>query len=89
MSADPITRIDPWVGCVLGCETGIARVLTDRGEVRASYGGRMLGRIARDRSVVAEPGDWVVLRQWPDRRVTIEDVWTATSRLAPVIALRR
>jgi hypothetical protein len=81
-------RIDPWVGCVVACETGIARVLTDRGEVRASYSGSMLGRIARDRQCLAQPGDWVVLRRWRDDRVTIEDVWEREPRCADVIELR-
>ncbi len=89
MSAERFARLDPWVGCVLGCDTGIARVLTDRGEVRASYGGAMLNRIARDRQCVAEPGDWVVLRRWADAKVTIEDVWDREPRCAEVIALRR
>ncbi|RNL64165.1 hypothetical protein EFK50_06425 [Nocardioides marmoriginsengisoli] len=74
---------------MLGCETGIARVLTDAGELRASYSGGMLGRIARDRQCAAEPGDWVVLRRWSDNRVTIEDVWQRDRPVAPVIALRR
>jgi hypothetical protein len=89
MSAERVSRLDPWVGCVVACETGIARVLTDLGEKRASYSGRMLSRIARDRTVVAEPGDWVVLRRWPDGRVTIEDVWRLNERCADVIALHR
>ena len=87
MSAQRVARIDPWVGCVVACETGIARVLTDRGEVRASYGGSMLCRIARDRGCAASPGDWVVLRRWPDDRFTIEDVWVSTTHCADVIEL--
>ncbi|MFL6060856.1 MAG: hypothetical protein ACJ72E_06475 [Marmoricola sp.] len=83
-----VSRVDPWVGCVVGCETGIARVLTDRGEVRASYGSAMLGRIARDRQCLAEPGDWVVLRRWCDGRTTIEDVWQRERHCAEVIQLR-
>jgi hypothetical protein len=88
MSAERVARIDPWVGCVVRCETGVALVLTDAGKLRASYGGRMLGRIARDRTCLAEPGDWVVLRRWTDDRVTIEDVWPRGSRTAQVIPLR-
>ncbi len=88
MSAERVTRPDRWVGCVVGGEPGVAVVLTDRGEVRASYGGCMLGRIARDRGCVPGPGDWVVLRRWADDRVTIEDVWSRTPRRADVIPLR-
>lgn len=87
MTAERISRPTPWVGCVTGTETGVCRVLTDRGEVRASFGGRMLGLLARDRSMAPEPGDWVVLRWWPDDRVTIEGPWARP--LAAVVPLRR
>ena len=87
MSAQRVARLDPWVGCVVACDTGVARVLTDRGEVRASYGGSMLCRIARDRSRAATAGDWVVLRLWPDDRITIEDVWVQPTQYADVIRL--
>lgn len=89
MTAEPVTtgRADAWLGCVLSVETGLARVLTDAGEVRASFGGGLLCRIARDRSCLPGPGDWVVLRQWPDARVTLEG--RAATRLAEVIPLRR
>jgi hypothetical protein len=71
MTAERVTRPDGWVGCVLGVETGVFRVLTDRGEVRASLDGGMLCRAARDRSCLPEPGDWVALRAWCDGRVTL------------------
>lgn len=87
MSAERVSRLDPWVGCVIGCELGVAVVLTDVGEVRASYGGGMLCRIARDRGCVPQPGDWVVLRRWTDHRVTIEDAWPHQPRHADVITL--
>jgi len=73
---------------VVGGEPGVARVLTDLGEVRASYGGAMLARIACDRACVPEPGHWVVLRRWTDNRITIEDVWSRSAG-ATVIQLRR
>ena len=88
MSAQRVSGLDPWVGCVVGVEPGVARVLTDLGEVRASYGGGMLARIACDRACVPQPGHWVVLRRWSDDRVTIEDTW-ASSPGAQVIPLRR
>lgn len=87
MTAARVSPPRPWLGCVTTTETGIARVLTDRGEVRASYGGAMLALLARDRSSTPGPGDWVVLRQWPDDRVTIEARWAPP--LARVIPLRR
>ncbi len=63
---------DSRVGRVLRVERGIATLLTERGEARASYGGRMLGWIAEDSSATPCAGDWAVLRDWPDRRVTLE-----------------
>ena len=53
-------------------EIGVLVVLTDVGQVRASYGPRMLGEIARDRSRLPEPGEWVTLRRWYDGPVTVE-----------------
>lgn len=79
MSAERVSGLDPWVGCVVGGEPGVARVLTDQGEVRASYGGAMLARIACDRACVPQPGHWVVLRRWTDDRITIEDTWSVPS----------
>ncbi len=65
---------DSRVGRVLRVERGIATLLTQAGEVRASYGGRLLGWIAADSSSTPCVGDWAVLRDWPDRRVTLEKV---------------
>ena len=77
----------PWVGCVCGVETGVLRVLTDRGEVRASFDGRMLSAIARDRTCLPGPGDWVRLRRWQDGRVTVDG--PLVEPLADVVPLRR
>ena len=88
MSAERVSGLEPWVGCVVGVEPGVARVLTDLGEVRASYGGTMLSRIACNRACLPQPGHWVVLRRWCDERVTIEDTWAAPSG-GQVIPLRR
>lgn len=87
MTAERVQRPRPWMGCVVGGETGVALVLTDGGEVRASYGGSMLSLIARDRACAPTPGDWVVLRRWPDDRVTIESP-CRPARDAAVIELR-
>ena len=72
-------------------EIGVLVVLTDDGPVRASYGARMLGAIARDRSRCPEAGEWVTLRRWCDGPVTVEDVLTrpAAPALAKVLPLRR
>ena len=80
---------EPRVGCVVGHEVGVALVLTDGGPVRASYGARLLGAIARDRSCEPQPGDWVVLRTWCDGPVTVERALgrEPVERLAPVVRL--
>lgn len=62
------------VGCVLARELGVLVVLTDRGTERATYGARMLGAIARDRTRVPEPGVWVALRRWSDGPLTVESL---------------
>lgn len=72
MTAARAARPDLEVGCVLAREIGVLVVLTDDGEVRASYGAKMLGAIARDRSRVPSPGEWVSLRRWSDGPVTVE-----------------
>ncbi len=90
MTAVPAPRAEEAVGCVLARDIGVLVVLTDVGPVRASYGARMLAEIARDRSRVPEPGEWVVLRRWYDGPVTVESVLTRRpSRIAPVVPLRR
>lgn len=73
---------------MLTCEYGVAVVQTGEGEVRATYSGRMLAKIARNRGAAARPGDRVVLRRWPENKVTIEDVCPDEPRLAEVIELR-
>ncbi len=79
------------MGCVLARELGILVVLTDAGPLRATYGARMLRTIARDRSLIPDPGDWVSMRRWADGPVTVESALTrsATPRLAQVVSLHR
>lgn len=81
-------RPSAWTGRVVACETGVAVVETANGQVRATYSARMLSRLARDRGYAAQAGDRVVLRRWPDDRVTIEDVEREPGPAADVIALR-
>ncbi len=78
------------VGCVLARELGVLVVWTDNGPVRATYGARMLGRVARGLSLAPEPGEWVGLRRWSDGPVTVEHAWTrpAAPALARVLPLR-
>ncbi len=77
---------------MLAREIGVLVVLTDDGPVRASYGARMLGAIARDRSRSPEAGEWVTVRRWCDGPVTVEerpDPALPAARLATVLPLHR
>jgi ribosome biogenesis GTPase len=65
---------DATVGRVVRVDRGIASVLTEDGPRRASWGGDVLARIARDPAETPTAGDWCVLRDWPDHRVTVEHV---------------
>jgi ribosome biogenesis GTPase len=65
---------DAVVGRVVRVDRGIAAVLTEDGPRRASWGGDVLARIARDPTATPTAGDWCVLRDWPDHRVTVEHV---------------
>lgn len=88
MTAQRLEPARAWVGCVLRVEVGVLVVLTDAGEVRASLDGRMLGRVARDRSALPVPGDWVVLRRWCDGPVTVvRTIRPDRDGLAPVVPL--
>lgn len=66
-------------GRVLRTEAGVCSVLTAAGAVRASVAGSMLIDGGRDLAALPCAGDWVVLRSWPDRRVTIEAVLARTT----------
>lgn len=61
-------------GRVLRADRGVCTVLAADGTVRASLGGAVLVAAARDAVHLPCAGDWVVLRDWPDRRVTVEAV---------------
>ncbi|WP_184788513.1 ribosome small subunit-dependent GTPase A [Phytomonospora endophytica] len=61
-------------GRVARVDRGICTVLTAEGTVRASLSGRMLGDLAADPASGPCAGDWVVVRQWPDDRTTLEAV---------------
>jgi ribosome biogenesis GTPase len=89
MTADPaFVGASRWLGCVVGSETGVAVVLTDRGELRASYGSDLLAAVARDPRCAPVKGDWVELRRWCDGRVTIERR-LGPEPVAQVLPLRR
>jgi ribosome biogenesis GTPase len=65
---------DARLGRVVRVDRGLASVLTDDGPHRASIGGALLSRMAQDPVEGPCTGDWVVLRDWPDRRLTLERV---------------
>lgn len=63
---------DATLGRVVRVDRGLASVLTEDGPRRVSYGAQLLAEIAVDPSEAPSVGDWCVLREWPDRRTTVE-----------------
>lgn len=59
-----VTRVD----------RGVCTLLAADGTRRASIGGSVLATAAVDPTRLPCAGDWVVLRTWPDARVTIEAI---------------
>jgi ribosome biogenesis GTPase len=70
----PFDRSDASAGRVLRADRGVCTVLGETGVTRASLAGNVLLTAARDPARLPCAGDWVVLRHWPDRRVTVECV---------------
>ena len=70
----PLNRSDSAPARVVRADRGICTVLGADGLERASLGGPVLIGAAGDPSALPSAGDWVVLRHWPDRRTTIEQV---------------
>nr|WP_296072714.1 ribosome small subunit-dependent GTPase A [uncultured Actinoplanes sp.] len=70
----PFDRRDTTPGRVLRADRGVCTVLDATGVTRASLAGTVLMDAARDPANLPCAGDWVVLRRWPDRRVTLEGV---------------
>ncbi|MBU2665800.1 ribosome small subunit-dependent GTPase A [Actinoplanes bogorensis] len=67
-------RSDASPGRVLRADRGVCTVLDESGVTRASLSGSVLLGAARDPAQLPCTGDWVVLRHWPDRRITAEHV---------------
>ncbi|MEU8221643.1 ribosome small subunit-dependent GTPase A [Kribbella sp. NPDC048915] len=61
-------------GRVARVDKGLATVLTADGPARATWSGALLAEIAADPQAGPCTGDWVVLRYWPDDRITLESV---------------
>ncbi|WIM98218.1 ribosome small subunit-dependent GTPase A [Actinoplanes oblitus] len=74
-------RPDTVPGRVLRADRGISTVLTATGVIRAGLGGNAMLDAARDPASLPCAGDWVVLRHWPDRRVTLELVLSRRTTL--------
>src|SRR5258706_8758146 len=55
-------------------DRGVCTVIGGAGADRASLGAALLIAAARDARRLPCVGDWVALRTWPDRRVTVEAV---------------
>jgi ribosome biogenesis GTPase / thiamine phosphate phosphatase len=70
----PLSRTDSTPGRVLRADRGVCTVLEATGVVRASLAGAMLLGAAGDSARLPCAGDWVVLRRWPDRRITVDAV---------------
>ncbi|GIE96987.1 ribosome small subunit-dependent GTPase A [Paractinoplanes rishiriensis] len=70
----PFDRSDACPGRVLRVDRGVCTVLAASGVTRASLAGNVLLAAAQDPVNLPGTGDWVALRRWPDRRITVEAV---------------
>jgi ribosome biogenesis GTPase len=61
-------------GRAVRVDRGVCTVLTADGAVRASLAGSVLARAAREPEWLPCAGDWLVVRAWPDDRLTVEAV---------------
>ncbi len=61
-------------GRVLRADRGVYTVATVTGPVRASVAGALLAAAAHDPEALPCAGDWLVVRDWPDGRITAEAV---------------
>jgi ribosome biogenesis GTPase / thiamine phosphate phosphatase len=59
-------------GRVARADRGVCTVLTAAGTVRASVAGALLAGAGRDPVALPCAGDWVVVRTWPDGRISAE-----------------
>src|SRR3954447_3600900 len=67
-------RPDATPARVLRADRGVCTVLDSSGVTRASLAGSVLLGAVHDPANLPCAGDWVVLRQWPDRRSTVDCV---------------
>jgi ribosome biogenesis GTPase len=69
-----LSRPDHRPARVTRVDRGVCTVLDPSGPQRASIGGGLLCLAVRDPVRLPCAGDWVVMRDWPDERTTIEAV---------------
>lgn len=84
---------DVVAGRVEWVEPGVVGVRCPSGLLRASVGGALLARVSEEPAAAPRPGDWGVVRRWPDRRLTLELVLPrrdpARGVVTPLRAARR
>ena len=69
-----VSHCDARLGRVVRVDRGLASTLTESGPIRSSFGSSLLAEMANDATRTPCTGDFVVLRDWPDHRTTIEQV---------------
>jgi ribosome biogenesis GTPase len=67
-------------------DEGISAVLGADGLVRTSLGGAALAKLAEDPDQAPCPGDWVVVRLWPDGPATVELVLPRHNTVRSLVA---
>ena len=77
------------VGRVARVDRGLCTVLTAHGPARVGLGGDLLDLVAGDGIAAPVTGDWVLLREWSDRRTTLETVLPRRATLLRATPSRR
>ncbi|MEV6925795.1 ribosome small subunit-dependent GTPase A [Dactylosporangium sp. NPDC051485] len=67
-------------------DRGVCTALAADGPVRASLAGGLLARAARDPGALPCAGDWLVVRTWPDGRLTAEAVLPRRTAIVRAVA---
>lgn len=80
---------DAEVGRVVRVHRGIVEVLTEGGLLRAGYAAELLGLVAQDPMAAPTTGDWVVVRDWPDHRHTVDRVIPRASAVVRASAAKQ
>lgn len=80
---------DAEIGRVVRVDRGLAEVLTEAGPLRAGYCGDLLAEMAHDPVAGPTTGDWVVVRDWPDHRHTVDRVLPRTTTVVRATAGRQ